>query len=111
MTNLSALRIQKLRLAANGTLPNPLCCAPSLITQATPQRPNSQGKARLLVQFKDQAAAAAAAASVRASTNRTRAVLDLKRTFLQNVRVGLAIQPQRVAREAGHNGYNGYNGG
>jgi hypothetical protein len=98
-----------LRLAVGGTLPtdlptlsNLLCCAPSLITQATPQRPNSQGKARLLVQFKDQAAAAAAAASFRASTNRTRAVLDLKRTFLQNARVGLAIQLQRVAREAGH---------
>jgi len=29
-------------------------------------------------------------------------VLDLKRTFLQNARVGLAIQLQRVAREAGH---------
>ena len=59
-----------LRLAVGGTLPtdlptlsNLLCCAPSLITQATPQRPNSQGKARLLVQFKDQAAATAAAAS------------------------------------------------
>jgi len=96
-----------LRLAVGGTLPtdlptlsNLLCCAPSLITQAAPQRPNSQGKARLLVQFKDQAAAAAAAASFRASTNRTRAVLDLKRTFLQNARVG--IQLQRVAREAGH---------
>ena len=54
-----------LRLAVGGTFPtdvptlsNLLCCAPSLITQATPQRPNSQGKARLLVQFKDQAAAA-----------------------------------------------------
>ena len=98
-----------LRLAVGGTLPtdlptlsNLLCCAPSLITQATPQRPNSQGKARLLVQFKDQAAAAAAAAAFKASTNRTRAVLDLKRTFLQNARVGLAIQLQRVAREAGH---------
>ena len=98
-----------LRLAVGGTLPtdlptlsNLLCCAPSLITQATPQRPNSQGKARLLVQFKDQAAATAAAASFQASPNRTRAVLDLKRTFLQNARVGLAIQLQRVAREAGH---------
>ena len=39
------------------TLSTFLCCAPSLITQATPQRPNSQGKMRLLVQFKDQAAA------------------------------------------------------
>ena len=29
-------------------------------------------------------------------------MLDLKRTFLQNARVGLAIQLQRVAREAGH---------
>ena len=67
-----------------------------------PPAPNSQGKARLLVQFKDQAAAAAAAAAIKASTNRTRAVLDLKRTFLQNARVGLAIQLQRVAREAGH---------
>ena len=67
-----------------------------------PQRPNGQGKARLLINFKDQGAAAEAAAAFRASTNRTRAVLDLKRTVMQNARVGLAIQLQRVAREAGH---------
>jgi len=80
-----------------------LCCDPSLIAQATPKRPYGQGKARLLINFKDQgAAAAAAAAAFRASTNRTRAVLDLKRTVMQNARVSLAIQLQRVAREVGH---------
>jgi hypothetical protein len=70
-----------------------LCCTPSLTTQATPQRPNSQCKARLLVQSKDQAA-------FPASTNRTRTLL--KRTFMQDARVCLAIQLQRVAREAGN---------
>ena len=78
-----------------------LCYDPSLITQATPKRPNGQGKVCLLINFKDQGAAAAAAA-FRASTNRRRAVLDLKRTVMQHARVGLAIQLQWVAREAGH---------
>jgi len=58
-----------------------LCCTSTLITQATPQRPNGQGKARLLVHFKDQAAAAAAtAAAFRESPNRHCTVLDLTRT-------------------------------
>ena len=78
-----------------------LRCDPSLITHVTPMSANSKGKMRLLLQFKEQAAAAAAAAAFRGSTNRTRAVLDFKRTRLQNARVGLAIQLQRVAREGG----------
>lgn len=102
-------RFRVLRIAVGTAFPPDLpslssflCCAPSLITQATPQRPNGQGKARLIIQFKDPAAAATASTAFRASTNRTRAVLDIKRTRLQNARVGLAIQLQRVAREAGH---------
>ena len=66
--NMSNSRV--LRLAVGGTLPTDLptlstflCCAPSLITQATPKHPNGQGKARLLINFKDQGAAAAAAAA------------------------------------------------
>jgi hypothetical protein len=72
LTSLSALKTAGsafcVRTAVGTTLPvdlpslaSFLCCVPSLIAQATPKRPNGQGKARLLINFKDHEAAAAAA--------------------------------------------------
>ena len=102
-------RVLRSATTGTGTLPTDtsalsqfLCCDPSIITHVTAMHPNGLGKARILIHFKEAAAAAAATAAFRGSTNRTRAVLDVKRTRMQSARVGLAIQLQRVAREDGH---------
>ena len=63
-----------------------------------PQRDNAKGKQRVTVRFSSAEAATAAYNSFQRGDNTTNAVLDLRRTRLQNTLVDLAIQIQRVAR-------------
>jgi len=63
-----------------------------------PQRDNAKGKQRVTVRFSSAEAATAAYHSFQSGSNTAHAVLDLRRTRLQNALVDLAIQIQRVAR-------------
>ena len=75
-----------------------LQCERGAVRHVEPQRDNAKGKQRVTVRFSSAEAATAAYNSFQRGNNTTNAVLDLRRTRLQNTLVDLAIQIQRVAR-------------
>jgi len=77
-----------------------LGCGAETISQVQLRPPNQLGKQRILVHFRSGEDAAAAQQNLRNSPNSTLAVLDHKRTALQNQLVNLAIQLQRAARDS-----------
>ena len=75
-------------------------CGEGSVEHVEQQQANGLGKPRMLVHFRRAEGAAAAYTAFRASPNSSQAVLDHKRTHLQNQLVSLAIQleglPKRV---------------
>ena len=76
-----------------------LGCGADTIAQVQPQPPNQLGKQRVMIYFTNGEAAAAAQQTLKSSSNSSLAVLDHKRTALQNQVVNLAIQLQEAARQ------------
>ena len=73
-------------------------CSRDSISNVSELQPNGKGKPRMLVTFSSPLAAAAATRSLRSSSNNPKAVLDNKRTRMQDSIVNLAIQLQQTAR-------------
>ncbi len=64
-------------------------------------RANGLGKPRMMLYFRSSEDAAAAYTAFRGSPNGSQAVLDYKRTHLQNMMVSLAIHLEKAAKESG----------
>ena len=64
-------------------------------------RANGLGKPRMMLYFRSSEDAAAAYTAFRGSPNGSQAVLDYKRTHLQNMLVSLAIHLEKAAKESG----------
>ena len=75
-----------------------LQCQVGSVLHVERMRDNARGKQRYFVQFNTAKAATAAYAGFRDSSNATQAVLDLRRTSLQNSLVNLAIKLQHIGR-------------
>ena len=79
-----------------------LQCGEGRVEHVEQQQANGLGKPCMLVHFRNAESAAAAYTAFRASPYSSQAVLDHKRTHLQNQLVSLAIQLERAAKESGY---------